>query len=56
MNKKIARYSILAMLEQVRKESKNKCWDCPLESICDVYIEEKEKSICEKLEGDLRDE
>ena len=56
MNEKIARYSILAMLEQVREESKNKCGDCPLNSICDVYIEEKEETICEKLEGDLNDE
>ena len=56
MNKKIARYSILATLVQVMEESENKCGDCPLNSICDVYIEEKKETICEKLEGDLKDE
>lgn len=56
MNGKTARYSILAILEQVREECKNKCGDCPLELICDNYITSMNKTVCEKLEGDLKNE
>ena len=52
MNRKSAYYSILSILEQIR-ESDFQCNNCPLDEICDIYIEKTNKTICEKLEGDL---
>lgn len=55
MNKKSAYYSILSILEQIRASDFG-CGICPLNEICDTHIEETNESICEKLEGDLKDE
>ena len=55
MNKKSAYYSILSILEQIR-ESDYSCGNCPLNEICDTYIAATKLTICEKLEGDLKDE
>ena len=54
MNKKIAYYSILSILEQIM-ESDFKCGNCPLDEICGTYIVKTNKTICEKLKGDLNE-
>ena len=55
MNKKTAYYSILSILGQIR-ESDFGCAYCPLNEICDDYIELKDINICKRLEEDLKNE